>query len=145
MKSYEKIFSFLERQKQENLRLDEAEGKLDRERSGFDKPGLRSQLYQNTIDWVKMESRDPESGMHREFSKLAEPDVLTEDTLTTAIATFTTSLMPAIRQVEFFTGSITILVLLAVALLLAIDLIRLEITLTLPAQNRVQFERLTLG
>jgi len=99
MNTHEKVFSFLERQKQENLRLDEVDGKLDRERSGFDKPGLRNALYQNTINWVKAEATDPDSGLLREFVKLEQPDVISEDTLTTAIATFTTSLLPAVRRI----------------------------------------------
>ena len=92
---YVKLYSFLEKQKAHNIQLDEAEGKLDRERDGRDYPKLREQLYDNTIKWIKDESRDTLKG---DIAKL-EGAELNEDTLSTDISTFTTALLPAVRRI----------------------------------------------
>jgi len=93
--NYEKIFSFLEAQKRHNLELDEAEGKIDREREGKDKPGLRKEIYELTLGWIKRESLGM---LEKEFSKLDKAE-LNEDTLSTNIATFTTAMLPAVRRI----------------------------------------------
>ena len=95
MNSSAQIFSFLESQTQENLRIDEAEGKLDRERSGYDQPLLRERIYGQVLQWAKNESMGTLRG---DFAKLEDSE-LNEDTLSTAIATFTTSLLPAVRRI----------------------------------------------
>lgn len=95
MVSREKLTSFLEVQKRRNLELDEAEGLLDRERMGRDYPKLRERLYDNTIDWVKMEAPNT---LRPDLDRL-EDGMLHEDTVSTDIATFTTQLLPAIRRI----------------------------------------------
>jgi hypothetical protein len=103
---FEKVTNFLNKQKQEMLRLDEAEGLRKREESGQDfsltektsgrKVGMREILYNNTIQWIMSES----SGMlFPEFFRLSQDGVLNEETLQTNIAAFTTSLLPAVRRI----------------------------------------------
>lgn len=114
---FDKISKFLYKQKLVNMEIDEAEGLRDRERSGFDfqaeanlpgheniiaayggrKIGMREMLYDNTISYILGEGlRGP---MKDELLLLNQPGVLNETTLTTAIATFTTSLLPAVRRI----------------------------------------------
>lgn len=95
MVSREKLNSFLEAQKRRNLELDEAEGLLDRERTGQDYPKLRERLYENTIKWVQMEAGNT---LRPDLDRI-EDTHLHEDTVSTDIATFTTQLLPAIRRI----------------------------------------------
>lgn len=95
MVSREKLNSFLDSQKRRNLELDEAEGLLDRERTGQDYPKLRERLYDNTINWIKMESGNT---LRPDLDRM-EDGMLHEDTVSTDIATFTTQLLPAIRRI----------------------------------------------
>jgi len=89
------VFSFLEAQMRTNLELDAVEGLIERERSGSDRPGLRKNIYQNTLNWIKQEANDT---LQLEFNKLHRAE-LNEETLQTDITTFTTSLMPAVRRI----------------------------------------------
>jgi len=103
---FEKVFRFLELQKQEMLRLDEVEGVNSRQvqRGDFStidpktgrEIGLREMLYINTLDWIRSQANKT---LQNEFLKLSQPGVLHEDTLSTAVATFTTSLLPAVRRI----------------------------------------------
>jgi len=95
MVNREKLNSFLEAQKRRNLELDEAEGLLDRERTGQDYPKLRERLYDNTINWIKAESGNT---LRPDLDRM-EDGMLHEDTVSTDIATFTTQLLPAIRRI----------------------------------------------
>jgi len=101
---FENIRTFLEAQKKELMRLDEAEGYRKREESGKDfsivsggqRKGLREILYENTIKWITGEGQKV---LFNEFQVLSQPGVLNEATLSTNIATFTTSLLPAVRRI----------------------------------------------
>ncbi len=101
---FENIRTFLEAQKKELMRLDEAEGYRKREESGQDfsivsggqRKGLREILYENTINWITGEGQKV---LFNEFQILSQPGVLNETTLSTGIATFTTSLLPAVRRI----------------------------------------------
>ena len=101
---FENIRTFLEAQKKELMRLDEAEGYRKREESGKDfsivsggqRKGLREILYENTINWITGEGQKV---LFNEFQVLSQPGVLNEATLSTNIATFTTSLLPAVRRI----------------------------------------------
>lgn len=120
---YKRIGSFLEAQKQQQMRLDEAEGYTKRERSGFDwtaeirsnfdaiaadhgegwgrKIGLREALYDQTIDWAKANLL-PGGELEKlgDMAKFAaDKNLLQEDTLSTAAPTFTTALLPAVRRI----------------------------------------------
>jgi len=114
---FDKISKFLVKQKRMMMEFDEAGGQRDRERSGFDfqaeanlpghadlmnfyggrKIGMREMLYDNTINYILAEGlRGP---LKDEWMMLNQPGVINETTLTTAIATFTTSLLPAVRRI----------------------------------------------
>lgn len=112
LNAYDKIDRFLETQKEENQRLDIAEGLTGREESGFDwrarekdefgeysRPiGLRQAIYENTLAWIRGNLR---AGglLEKEVDKLNREDYLREDTLSTAAPTFTTALLPAVRRI----------------------------------------------
>jgi len=103
---FENIKKFLVAQKAEMMRLDRAEGLTAREDRGFDfsltskegnvRMGMREMLYNNTISWIMSESNGV---LMKESMLLNQPGVLKEDTLTTGIAAFTTSLLPAVRRI----------------------------------------------
>lgn len=103
---FPKVERFLAQQKAEMMRLDEAEGLAERERSGKDfaavneqtgeKKGLREILYDNTIAWLMQEGV---KHMGKEFSALSQPGALNEDTVQANIATYTTSLLPMVRRI----------------------------------------------
>lgn len=103
---FKNVRNFLEVQKKEMLRLDEAEGLRKRELDGRDfvltnpetgeRKGMREILYDNTISWLMSESRGV---LFKEFMALAQPGALNEDTLTTSFSTFTTALLPAVRRI----------------------------------------------
>ena len=57
---------------------------------------LRESIYDNTLAWIRSEAEDI---LEQDFRKLSYPGVISEDTLSTAIATFTTSLLPAVRRI----------------------------------------------
>jgi hypothetical protein len=95
---FEKIGSFLQNQKQRMLDLDEKAGMLDRERRGFDFPNSRQILYENTINWL-MSPKNRLGILGSETQILSHPGVISEDTLSTSIATFTTALLPAVRRI----------------------------------------------
>jgi len=95
---FEKIGSFLNLQKERMLVLDEKEGILDRERRGFDFPGSRKTLYENAVKWL-MDSKTRLEYLGAETQMLQYPGVISEDTTTSAIATFTTALLPAVRRI----------------------------------------------
>lgn len=106
MNLFENVDRFLQRQKAHMLQLDEAEGLRKREDSGQDfamteqgtgrRIGMREILYENTIQWIRSEQQKL---LLPEMMQLNLPGVLKEDTLSTAIATFTTSLLPAVRRI----------------------------------------------
>jgi hypothetical protein len=85
---YEKIFTFLEAQKNHLVELDVEEV------SGKDRH-IRKTMYENTIDWFKTEGR------HQVLDDMENlrGETINEDTLSTSIATLTTHLMPAIRRI----------------------------------------------
>lgn len=109
---YTQIKSFLESQKQRLLKQDGASEETDwlteREQNGQDfvateedtgkKTGLMEILYNNSIKWI-MGSGKKALGM--EFMHLTQEGAITEGTggTTSAIATFTTALLPAIRRI----------------------------------------------
>lgn len=103
---FENIQKFLNAQKAEMMRLDKAEGQTAREERGFDfsltdkntgaRKGMREMLYDNTIAWIMSECRGV---LKDEVFHLNQPGVLKEDTLTTGISAFTTSLLPAVRRI----------------------------------------------
>lgn len=104
--NFELIAKFLENQKRHMVMLDDASGantnsRLGKEWSRKDATGrrisLREQLYQNTVDWIKSES-GPKGVLFNEMMILSQPGLLKEDTLSTDITTFTTSLLPGIRR-----------------------------------------------
>jgi hypothetical protein len=102
----ENIKRFLVAQKAEMKRLDEAEGLSAREERGFDfslvdketgvRKGGREILYDNTINWLLSEQNGI---LFKESLALGQKGVLNESTLSTAISTFTTSLLPAVRRI----------------------------------------------
>ena len=106
MNLFENVNSFLAKQKQEMMKLDEAEGQHAREENGRDFAakdkvtgriiGMREMLYENTLQWIVSEA---DGILFPEMFRLAQPGVLKEDTLSTAISTFTTSLLPAVRRI----------------------------------------------
>lgn len=106
---FENIGKFLEAQKSRMLQLDESEGDRAREASGQDfqltekrsgrKIGMREILYNNTIEWIRENSMHPKAELFQEAQLLNQPGVLSEDSLSTAIDTLTTSLLPAIRKI----------------------------------------------
>jgi hypothetical protein len=103
---FENIKKFLVAQKAEMMRLDKAEGLTTREDRGFDfsltnketgvRKGMREMLYDNTINWLASEAQGV---LFKETLALSQPGMLKEDTLTTGISTFTTSLLPAVRRI----------------------------------------------
>jgi len=103
---YPIIERFLKHQKQEMMRLDEAEGFTARERSGYDfsltnketgeTRGLREILYENTIKWLLGEGS---KHLRSEFQELSKPGVLNEETTQASIAAYTTALLPLVRRV----------------------------------------------
>jgi hypothetical protein len=106
---YDKIELFLTKQKQRLLEMDGASEKTEwlteKELSGrhfvgkakTGAPlGMMSILYENTIDWLLSEARGV---LRLEFMDLMAPGAISEDTLSTAFSTFTTSLLPAVRRV----------------------------------------------
>lgn len=123
---YERIFAFLQNQKRRLLKLDGAEFEgtgnwlTEREQKGIDfvaharqlnenddrkklfsgnngRPiGLMEILYDNSINWLMSQAN---KSLSLEFLKLQTPGVISEDTTTSNIATFTTSLLPAVRRV----------------------------------------------
>jgi len=111
MYDIKKIRSFLENQKKRMLELDGGDPDNDylnqREMSGFDqvqeneetgaRRGVREVIYDNSIQW--MTSRAGQSSLRLDFEKLSAPKAISEDTLTTNIATFTTALLPMIRRI----------------------------------------------
>jgi len=110
LERYKPIFNFLEKQKERMLMMDgasEESGWLtEREQRGIDfvaennetgaRVGLKDMLYSNAIAWLQHASR---KGLGGEFRELAEPGMISEDTTTAKIATFTTELLPAIRRI----------------------------------------------
>ena len=114
---YDKIYKFLKKQKALMMEIDESEGLRDRERSGFDfqaernvpghnqlfesydgkQVGLREILYDNTINYILGEGL--RTSLADEFLLLNQPGVLNETTLSTAFASYTTSLLPAVRRI----------------------------------------------
>lgn len=120
---YKRIGNFLNAQKQEAMRLDEADGLHKREQRGFDwsaeirgnfdaiaadhkegwgrKVGLREAIYDNTIDWIKSQllpnGELDKLGDIRRFTE--DKSILQEDTLSTSAPTFTTALLPAVRRI----------------------------------------------
>ena len=123
---YEKIHAFLTNQKRRLLKLDGAEPEdtgnwlTEREQkgvdfvayknelhendgrrtmlfSGRDHPiGLMEILYENSINWLMNAGRKQ---LALEFTQLSMPGVISEDTTTANIATFTTALLPAVRRI----------------------------------------------
>lgn len=103
---FNKVKAFLEAQKKEMMRLDEAEGLRKRELDGRDfvltnpetgaRKGMREILYENTVSWLMSEARGI---LFKEFVELAQPGVINEDTLSTNFSTFTTALLPAVRRI----------------------------------------------
>jgi len=117
-----KIYTYLQNQKRRLLALDgaeEATGWLtEKEQTGehfvarmnvgFDPEdpnlgrgrayGLMEIAYDNVIKWL-MDSRTGQKCLFNEHMKLSQPGVISEDTTTSNIATFTTSLLPAIRRI----------------------------------------------
>lgn len=106
---FEKIEKFLGAQKSRLMTLDEAEGDRARELNGQDfrltdkktgrTIGMREILYENTIEWIRESSLHPKGELYQEAQLLNQPGVLTEDSLSTAVDTLTTSLLPAIRKI----------------------------------------------
>jgi len=106
---YDKIQLFLAKQKQRLLEMDGASEKTEwltekelsgrhfvaKQKSGAPK-GMMNILYDNTINWIMDESRGV---LRLEFMDLGAPGAISEDTLSTAFSTFTTSLLPAVRRV----------------------------------------------
>lgn len=114
---YERIRTFLEKQKQRMLNLDGAsedtQWLTERETQGIDfvaklthnhpeakrigRPiGMREILYNNAIGYL-MEAGH--RSLKLEWLDLVQEGVLDEDTTTSKIATFTTSLLPAVRRI----------------------------------------------
>jgi hypothetical protein len=106
MQIFENVHKFLMKQKSEMQHLDKAEGLTKREDRGQDfalvdsatgrRKGMREILYENTINWIF--SEEGQKMLLPEMLQLMQPGVLNEDTLTTGISTFTTSLLPAVRR-----------------------------------------------
>ena len=111
MYNMQRIAGFLENQKKRLLEMDGGDPGNhflnQRELSGFDyvqeheetgaKRGVRQIIYDNTIGW--MLSRKGRESLRLEFAELSQEGAISEDTLTTAIATFTTSLLPMVRRI----------------------------------------------
>jgi len=103
---FENVFKFLELQMQEMLHLDEVEGYTERQRQRGDfavqdpvsgrSIGLREMLYANSLSWIKNESQKV---LYQDMQRLSAPGVLNEATLSTGIATFPTSILPAVRRI----------------------------------------------
>lgn len=107
--NYTAVRALLERQKQDMVMLDEDSGENKRERLGKDwsgkdakgnKIGLREQLYNNTIEWIGSELH-PGGVLEKDFYILSQPGTLKEDTMSTDVTTFTTSLLPGIRRMFY--------------------------------------------
>ncbi len=110
MKYSAEIKSFLERQKKSLLLMDgadESTGFLTpREQTGYDfvaedrvrqRPiGMKEMLYENTIAWLMSAGRGI---LKNEWMDLVSEEALSEDTTTSKIQTFTTSLLPAVRRI----------------------------------------------
>jgi hypothetical protein len=111
MYNMQRIKGFLENQKKRLLTMDGGDPDNfylnQREMSGFDqvqeneetgeKRGVREVIYDNTINW--MTSRQGQASLRNDFARLSQEKAISEDTLTTAIATFTTSLLPMVRRI----------------------------------------------
>jgi len=111
MYNTQKIAGFLENQKKRLLEMDGGDPGNhflnQRELSGYDfvqehaetgaKRGVRQIIYDNSIAW--MLSRQGRESLRLEFAQLSEEGAISEDTLTTNISTFTTSLLPMIRRI----------------------------------------------
>jgi len=110
MKYSEEIGRFLERQKKSLLLTDGADESTHfltaREASGhdfvaFDRKrqrsiGMKEMLYENTIAWLMDAGRGI---LKNEWMDLVTEEALSEDTTTSKIQTFTTSLLPAVRAI----------------------------------------------
>jgi len=110
MKYSEEIGSFLERQKKSLLLTDGADESTHfltaREASGHDfvafdrkrqrQIGMKEMLYENTIAWLMDAGRGI---LKNEWMDLVTEEALSEDTTTSKIQTFTTSLLPAVRAI----------------------------------------------
>ena len=110
MKYSEEIGSFLERQKKSLLLTDGADESTQfltaREQAGHDfvafdrkrqRPiGMKEMLYENTISWLMDAGRGI---LKSEWMDLVTEEALSEDTTTSKIQTFTTSLLPAVRAI----------------------------------------------
>jgi len=122
--NYRKIHSFLHNQKRRLLRMDgadEGSGWLtESEQKGLhfvarrnelaenddrqqlfvnrdsQEIGLMEMIYSNTINWLLHAGRKQ---LALEFTQLSMPGVISEDTTTSNISTFTTSLLPAVRRI----------------------------------------------
>lgn len=58
--------------------------------------GMMEILYDNTIKWIMSQSR---KSLALEFLLLNQPGVISEDTTTANVSTFTTALLPAVRRI----------------------------------------------
>jgi len=110
MKYSETMNAFLSRQKKKMLMMDGASedtGWLtERESRGDDfvafdrvknRPiGCREMLYDNAIAWVMEAGR---KSLYQEWSTLMQEQAIHEDSTVSDIATFTTSLLPAVRRI----------------------------------------------
>lgn len=110
MKYSQEIKAFLERQKKSLLLTDGASEETgfltSREEAGYDfvafdrirqRPiGMREMLYENCIAWLMEAGRGI---LKSEWMDLVTEEALSEDTTTSKIATFTTSLLPAVRRI----------------------------------------------
>jgi len=107
---FEKVYNFLERQKRRLLLQDGATEETSwltpAEQKGYHyvaedqrtgrKIGMMEMLYDNAIAWLSHASR---KGLRQEWLELSQSSLITEDTTSASdIATFTTSLLPAIRR-----------------------------------------------
>ncbi|MFC2163627.1 hypothetical protein ACFLT2_01370 [Acidobacteriota bacterium] len=124
--NFEKIYSYLVNQKRRLLEMDGAEPESgtgfltekeqlgqhfvarrselsendDRQRMfvgrNTQQIGLMEILYDNSINWLMNAGRKQ---LALEFTQLSMPGVISEDTTTSNIATFTTALLPAVRRI----------------------------------------------
>jgi len=81
-----------------NLTLRESQGKdfvFTNQETG-ERRGLMDMLYENTIDWISSIRR--KTG-RMSLNEQGRPVALQEDTVSTAIAAFVTSLLPAVRRI----------------------------------------------
>jgi len=106
---YDKVQQFLINQKKRLLEMDGASEKSEwltekevsgrhfvaKQKDGAPR-GMMNILYENTINWILAEARGV---LRLEFMDLSAPGAISEDTLSTAFSTFTTSLLPAVRRV----------------------------------------------